>query len=388
MKFTLAQNQLAIMQEKNKLYSYLSAEFTKTYFAVGEGYLTIFFHGARGALKTRISIPATANSSGVNYFQVDYGKWLNAISKLSFADEIVFNLTAKYLKIGTEGSSDSISLGIISYEEDSSEAINISSFIEHRKPLVDTASLVVDKDLADALQVTTSIFSSAAQNNAVALKKESVMYADRSIILKVLTGSRGNFLKNRDSVGIHKFVGGFILQAMRFNTEFLFDENYETVYWEDSNSCAIIASERCVIELPTDEELSAFIPQEDSEKGRLTVGQNSLYASLEFFNGFYEASVWKPITFLCKKDTVKLYYKHPTTEVSKSLDTASVVQSMDAEFPIMSELLSKLLQKAIDSVDSSDVDTEQVTITYDEAAPGIHCVIGNSYDVVFAKLVQ
>jgi hypothetical protein len=222
----------------------------------------------------------------------------------------------------------------------------------------------------------------------VALKKDSVMYADRSIILKVLVGARDEFLKDRDSVGIHKFVSGFLLQAMRFNTNFIFDEHYETVYWEDENTKVVVASERCVIALPTDEELAMFVPQEDSERGRFSIGQNSLYESLEFFNGFYEASVWKPITFLCKDNKVKLYYKHPTTEVSKNLDTAEFSQNMNAEFQIVSELLTKLLQKAIDNSDSEDVDSQKVTITYDEEAAGVHCVIGNSYDVVFAKLVQ
>lgn len=387
MKFTLAQNQLAIMQEKSRLYSYLSAEFTKTYFSIGDGHLTIFFHGARGALKTQIPVPLSAEES-TKYFQVDYGKWLNAVSKLSFADEIVFNLTAKYLKISTEGSTDSISLGIVSYEEDSSEAFNIRGFIESKKPVVNSSSLTMDKELADALLVTNSIFSSAAQNNAVALKKDSVMYADRSIILKVLVGARDEFLKDRDSVGIHKFVSGFLLQAMRFNTNFIFDEHYEIVYWEDENTKVVVASERCVIALPSDEELAMFIPQEDAAQGKFSIGQNSLYESLEFFNGFYEASVWKPITFLCKDNKAKLYYKHPTTEVSKNLDTAEFSQNMNAEFPIVSELLSKLLQKAIDSSDSEDVDSQKVTITYDEEAAGVHCVIGNSYDVVFAKLVQ
>lgn len=384
MKFKLAQNQLAVLQEKSKLYSYLGSEFTKTYFSLGAGNLTIFFHGARGALKTKIAAPELTEEK-LQYFQIDYSKWLNALSKMSFADEISFNLTGKSLKISTEGSSDSIVLGIITYGEDSSEAANISSFIETRKPET-SAELILSKELSDAIQVTNTMFSSAGKNNAVALKADKLMYSDRSIVLQVNLSDQSSFLKDRACVNLHKFVTGFMLHAARFNNTFAFDDSYELIYWEDRDSQVLIASERCEIALPSEEEIAMIKPAEDSDKGVFSIAQRDMYTSLEFFNGFYEASVWKPITFLIEKGAVKLYYKHPTTEISKTLDTASVEVMQDGEFPIVSEMLEKLLQKAIDS--AGDDDNTTITFTYDADSPGVHCVIGNAYDVVFAKLVQ
>lgn len=383
MKFKLAQNQLAVLQEKSKLYSYLGSEFTKSYFSLGDGYLTIFFHGARGALKTRIATP-DAVSEEVQYFQVDYTKWLNAISKLSFADEIVMNLTAKNLKISTEGSPDSISLGIISYEPGSSEASNISGFIEAKKPAEDI-KLELTKELSDAIQVTNAMFSAAGKNNAVALKQDAMVYADRSIVLQVRLADQSAFLRDRAIVNIHKFVAGFMLQAARFNNVFTFDDGYELVYWQDRDTQVLIASERCEIALPTDEEIEMIKPAEDA--GSFTIDHRGLYNCLEFFNGFYEASVWKPITFLIEKGVAKLYYKHPTTEISKVLDGCQLDSTGYAgEFQIVSEVLEKLLQKSIDN--ATEGDNTSVTFTYDVAAPGVHCMIGNAYDVVFAKLVQ
>lgn len=383
MKFKLAQNQLAVLQEKSKLYAYLGAEFTKTYFSLGQGYLTIFFHGARGALKTRIATPEIS-SDDMQYFQIDYNKWLNALSKLSFADEITFNLTAKSLKIGTEGSSDSISLGIISYDASSSEAANISSFIECRKPSENTRNLELSKELMDAIQVTNSMFSSAGKNNAVALKTDALVYSDRSIVLHVRLADQSAFLGDRAIVNLHKFVTGFMLQAFKFNNSFVFDSSYELVYWHDSDTSVIIASERCEIAIPSDEELRMIMPAADSEKGIFSIGHRELYTSLEFFSGFYEASVWKPITFLLEKNEAKLYYKHPTTEISKTLEGVEIKYPLDGEFLIVSEMLSRLLQKSIDSSADENVSVE---FTYDAQAPGVHCVIGNAYDVVFAKLV-
>lgn len=384
MKFKLAQNQLAVLQEKSKLYSYLSAEFTKTYFALGDGYLTIFFHGARGALKTKIATPEVKTEE-TQYFQIDYNKWLNALSKLSFADEIELSLTAKFLKIGIEGSSDSIVLGIISYEPDSSEASNISSFIETKTP-VTKATMSLTREVADALQVTNTMFTSAGKNNAVAIRENSIVYSDRSIVLQVRVADQSAFLQDRACVNLHKFVAGFMLQAMRFNADFSFDQDYELISWKDSDTQVLIVSERCEIALPSDEEILMIQPNETSKKGVFSIPQHALYNSLEFFNGFYEASVWKPITFLIENGSAKLYYKHPTTEISKVLD-AKVEIAQDGEFPIVSEMLSKLLQKAMDSASGEEAET-LVTFTYDAEAPGVHCAIGSAYDVVFAKLVQ
>jgi len=374
MKFTLAQNQLAVLQEKNKLYSYLSASFTKTYFAVGEGKFSILFRGPKGAIKTVVDILATDKQQ---VFQIDYNKWQNAVSKLSFADEIHFNLTERSLKISMEGSTDSISLGIISFEDGSSEYETVTTFCEKQMATPLANEIVCTKEIADALTITNAMFSASGRNNAVAIYGSSVLYADRSIVLNV---RMPEIHLSQAAVNLHKFSAGFMLQAMKFDSKFMFDKDYETLFWKDSNSMVVLASEECEIAIPSEEEVKQICP---ANGHHFSISSKELFAGLDFFNGFYEASAWKPITFNLGADGVGLHYKHPTTEISKKLETKSPVA--DGSFTIVSEMLSKLLSKAIDV--RAD-ETVSVDFTYDADSPGVACEMGDLYSIVFAKLTE
>lgn len=381
MKFTITQKELAILQEKSKLFSYLSSTMTKTYFGVGDGKFVVFFRGVKGAAKLVLSAPEA--SEPVRVFQIDYAKWLNAIAKQSFADEITIALTEKYLKVSIDGSSDMISLGITPYEESSSEAEVLQTFIESNK--LEGNELVLTEELADTISVATSMLSAAAHNNAIALNADSVMYADRSIVFQAKLQESIATLAGRGSVDLHKYTVGFLVWAMKFNNVFHFSDDFQQVYWvsDSGDSCmtVLLTSEPCEIAIPTPEELQAIQPA--GETGSMVIDHRELAYALEFFNGFYEASVWKPITFtLSASGASKLYYKHPTTEISKELD-AKV--TLDCDFALSSENMSKILNRSIALTENKPLD---VQFTYDEDAAGVRCVIGDYFDVVFAKLIS
>ena len=376
MKFTITQKELAILQEKGKLFNYLSSTMTKTYFAIGDGKFVVFFRGAKGAAKLTLDAPGATEPARV--ILIDYGKWLNAVTKQSFAEEITISLTDKYLKVSIDGSSDMISLGITSYDSSSSEAETLFNFIESLRQTA-TNRIRMTEDTSDVLSVATAMLSTAAHNNAVALTNRSVMYADRSIVLKAFLQEPLE-LKEGVTVEVHKYTVGFMQQAMRFGDTFFFNDRFDTVDWEsrDGSMIAIMASEPCEIAIPTAEELEAIRP--GAKFGTMSIDHRSLDSALEFFNGFYEASVWKPITFSLDPSGSKLYYKHPTTEISKELD-ATV--DLAAEFALSSENLAKLLSRSI-SRNSEQLD---VVFSYDTEAAGVRCVIGDLFDVVFAKLI-
>lgn len=376
MDFTITQKELAMLQEKSKLFNYLSSSFTKTYFAIGDGKFTVFFRGAKGALKFSFGIAVSADTK---VFQVDYVKWLNAITKLSFADEVTLSLTEKSLKISLPSSTDMISLGIISYASDSSEAVVLKTFIEENA--IASNKLSLQADLAEAISATSSMFSSAGHNNAIALKRKSIMYADRSIVLEASFDNAIEFIKEGEAVELHKYSAGFMLQALKFGSDFFFSDDKSTIYWQstDGNMSVVLITEACEIAIPTSDELASIRP---TSGGSFDIDHRELYNALEFFNGFYEASVWKPITFDIGLKETRLHYKHPTTEISKELNVSANAIS---NFAIGSENLSRLLSQSIDRSGASEL---KVHFEYDSTSAGVRCIVGDYYDITFAKLVS
>ncbi len=373
MKFTLNQNQLASLQEKNKLFNYLSASFTKTYFAIGDNKLVVFFKGAKGALKTEIAIEAP---EAVHIFQIDYSKWTNALSKLSFSDEITCNLTEKFFRVSIAGNDDTITLGITTHAEGSSEAETVTSFIEAKKDIKHV--LNVTPELGATIALANSMFATQGSNNAIAFTADgNIIYADRSIVFQAPI-DLGGFVESTKPVELHRFSAGFILQAMRFGTRFEFNGGNDVIYWgsDDKSTTVTLASEPCEIAIPSPADIEMIKPKNG---GSFMIDHRDLYNALDFFNGFYEASVWKPITFSLGAES-KLHYKHPTTEVFKKLD---IENASEGSFVVGSETLTKLLASSIDRMDNEEC---LVHFEYDEEAAGVHCRIGDLYNVIFAKL--
>ena len=377
MDFTLSRELLDDIQKYNKLYNYLSQTFTKTYFVIGEDKFIIFLHGAKGAIKSVFDIEAPGKK---RYFQIDYGKWLNGISKLAFSETISVRLTEKFIKLQIEGMSDTINLGIIPCENESSEAELINNFIEDRKEQEEDCKLQITDEVVKAITSATSLFSPAGQNNSIALTKQHVLYSDRSIVLKAFMKNPLDF-GNVDSILLHKYIAGLFVYIYRENPEVTFIDDYSTVCWKDGiNTYLVLTSEICEIVIPTEEELKSITPVENY--GTLSVSRNSLLNSLNFFNGFYEASVWKPIVFKIEGGKeANLYYRHPTTEITKSLEHAG---DIDGEFIVGSDTLLKLVNRAGETEDEATV----VEFRYDQTSPGVYCKIGSVYEAVFAKLTE
>lgn len=377
MEFTITREQLDDMQKYGKLYSYIQQSFTKTYFSIGKGVFSIFFYGQKGALKTTFNIDTIEGDT--RYFQIDYSKWINALSKLSFAKEVTLKLSEKFLKVFVSGSSDIINLGIFSYEKDSSEMDTVESFIPNyiKRVSASTKNVNLTEDLISAITAASSMFSTAGNNNAIALFPHYVMYADRSIVLKANLKEQINI---PSKVVLHKYTAGILPFLYSSYPLVQFAQDFEVLLWDDTNGTQLVlASEPCEITIPTEAEVTSIAPQ--GEKGILVVPPAELQLCLNFFNGFYEASVWKPITFMVVANKeASLHYKHSTAEISKDL---GVVGDMDGEFVIGSESLLKLINKAVNTVEGGEV-----TFEYDADAPGVSCNIAGLFDVVFAKLVE
>lgn len=377
MKVTLNRAQLDAIQQYSKLYSHLSSAFTKSYFALGDNKFIIFFQGVKGALKTTIAVEC---SEATQYFQSDFAKLSNALSKVGFDNEVTLSLTEKQLRVLLPSSGDTINLAILKYLPTSAEAQTIQNFVESITQRVrdENTSLLVTEELLNAFSIAAAMFSSVGRNNAVAVRRSYVMYADRSIVLKAMLAEPLDI--SVDTIELHKFTLSTIIAAQKSNPFFQFSSDYSTLAWSDGNTTSfVLATEAIEIAIPSDDDIANIVPTDGAV---LVVDHRALQQGLNFFNGFYEATVWKPITFkIAATGEALLYYKHPSTEISKSLMASGTAPG---EFIVASETIAKLVSKSVEL----STDNIPVTFIYDDDAPGVSCKIGSLYDVILAKLVE
>lgn len=373
MMITLDQAQLSALQLKNKIYSYLGSSLTKTYMSVGDNSFILFFKGIRGALKTTIQIDAP---SPALLFQVDYGKWTNALGKMTFAKEICIEVTNKHLRISSsKESNDIISLGITTYPPSSSEELTLKSFVETaRDQLSSMMKFEYTDTLGGTLLLTNMMFSATGNNNSIELSDGKVTYADRSIVLQSHVDELNAVTK---PVLVHKYLIGLLNIVSRFSRQFYYDPKTQTMFWDDgTDTMFVFASEPCEIQIPTEEDLEQNIRPKRPHFAEIDSQQ--LFNALNFFEGFYEGTVWKPLTFETREDNFQLWYRHPSTEINKLIDP--IKHNAEGEtFTIASEMLERIVSRAIEE------DVKVIRFEFDEEGPGVRVIAGR-FDAVLGKL--
>lgn len=388
--FILTSEHLAVLQNKAKLNSFFNNTLTKTFFKVSNTQFILFQRGTSGAFSITLDITnSNLKDNEKLYYSVDYSKWNNALAKFSNFSEINITVKKNMLTLSTSGTSDVINLGIISYDIDSSEAILIDSFIDNRKnDLIDEdTTLVLTEELLENFQLADSLFSAQGKNNSIGLSENEVIYSDRSVVLKIhlldtLPNSLFKNLRGEDYIFIHTFFLKMFSLLSKTSDTVQFSRDYETIYWEDDNSKLLISSESREVALPTQDQWEAIKPVD--ENSSFTISLASLSEGLNFFTGFYEETAWKPLTFDINKNSVVLYYRHPTTEISKALGDVDLLSTTEESFMISSEILGKIINKVGNRFSLE----EQVFINYDDEAPGIYCRVNNTYEFILSKLID
>lgn len=387
--FNLNNSQLSILQNKVKICSFLSNNLTRSFFKISNDSFTLFQRGSSGAFS--IHVPAECNISNNIYYSVDYNKWNNALQKFSNYNEICITINKNMLTLSVPKTLDAINLSVLTYEEDSPEAILIDSFISGRKSEVinDNLELLLEENILENFNLVDSLFSSQGKVNSIGFSKNETIYSDRSVVLRVssVASVEDSFFDNlgtEDYVYIHSFFLKLFNLLAKTNTRILFSNDYETIYWEDDVSQLILSSENREVALPTNEQWEMIKPHKNAPGFSTNIA--SLNESLNFFTGFYEEIAWKPVVFEIESGKVNLYYRHPTTEISKAL-TSDTSRASDGCFMISSETVGKILNK-ISNRFSPDASVE---VTYDEESPGVYCKIdcdSVQYEFVLSKLVD
>ena len=371
-----------------KLYQYLYSNLSSSYFKATSDHLSIYLKGTLGLF--RVDIPCKSDTDEVKYFSVDFGKWANALVKFEGCDGLTLSINRNLVKISVDGSSDFITLSISSYGSDNLEVTSLDNLLEQRREniLKDNLHIDITDEIADDLHLANSLFIPQQDVNSIGLGKDGLIYAVRSVILKAHFTSDldedffSNLDPSEDYVYLHRYLIGLIHYIYSSNHTFNFSSDYSTMYWEDDTSAVYITQPPRELAIPSDEELSSFVPTTGTG-GSFSVDAEFLKNSLGFFDGFYVGSVWKPIRFesIANKEVI-VRYKHPTADITKSLPAVS---DRDGEFTLDSDTVRRILMKVSDKRLDKTTPLEAV-FTFDDDAPGVLCEIGDYYSIVFCKL--
>lgn len=371
----------------SKLYQYLCNNLTKSYIYVKDNTLSFYLKGNVGIFKQDFEV--NYNSDEPIIFFVDFGKWFNALQKFEYADSINLNITKNTVKISTPDSPDTINLGIISYSKDEADIVALlNKFPTDRKKITSVnLALTINDEMVSDFNLASSLFINQGRVNSIGLGRTGIIYADRSTILKTKFTFEVNdsLFKNlepgEDYIYIHAQLINLINILYKDNPEIYFSEDYSGIYWKTDDSELLYNYENRELAIPTDEQLDAFAPQDPNSYFEVDLGV--FKDALNFFNGFYEGSVWKPITFNCVANKeVTMRYKHPSADITKELPCSC---NTDGEFILESDAIKKVTSKVKDKrTDKSE--EMKVKFHYDNESPGILCNVGDYCNVIFAKL--
>ena len=370
----------------SKLYQYLYNNLTKAYVHVVNNTLSFYLKGNIGTFKQDFVVDYEGDP--ITFF-VDFGKWFNAIQKFEYADSINITVTKSAIKISTPDSPDTINLGIISYTKDDADIVALMAKLpnEKKKILGQKLALTMNDEMISDFNLASSLFINQGRVNSIGLGRTGIIYADRSTILKTkfTFDVDDSLFKNLESGEDYIFIHAQLINLMNLiykeNPVINFSEDYEQIYWEYDGMELVYIYENRDLAIPTDEQLDAFSPQDPNSYFEVDLG--TLKDALTFFNGFYEGSVWKPITFNCVANKeVTMRYKHPSADITKELPCSC---NTDGVFVLESDAIKKVTSKVKDKRTEKS-GSMKVKICYDDEAPGILCNIGDYCTVIFAKL--
>ena len=380
MTFTLINEQVAILQAKSKIYTYLSGTLTRCTLKLAAGEFTFALRGGYGLIQT--SVPS--DYVGENkYLSVDVVKWLTALQKFNAVDKINFTLTDSALKLQAKGVG-TISLGVTPLAADSQEALVLDTYISNeRDKYVNANRLNLTSDVIDALNLADAFFNTQLSNkvNSIGLGKQYVIYTDRSVVLRINVQDivSPEFLQT--STEEYIYIPTSIIKIFnllyKFREETFFNSDYKRVYWADDNTSLILALDIKKIAIPTDEEFAAIKPK-DLEKG-FEASTSGLKEGLGLFNGFYDSSEWKPITIeMVESKEVSFSCKQPSAEIVKVLENTT--PNISGVFQISSEALRKFVSR----VEEDKI--ESIFFNYEEEAPGVYITAENKYEIILPIL--
>ena len=391
-EINFSKEQIDSFISNSKLYAYLYNNLSKAYFRINETTANFFLKGNAGVFKQTFDIERKGESKESICFSVDFAKWSNALHKFSYADSLTLSISNKnnLIKLSTDSSSDIINLSISKYSEDSSDVITLTHSLPEKKNKITKSGLVLDlnEDILGDFNLVSNLFASQGSVNSVGLGKNGIIYADRATILKTefVTSIPDDLFESladdESYIYIHHYLLSLFPYLAKENTKIYFSSNYDSIYWKSEDKELVYMSDYREIAIPDDDQLEGFIPQNKDSLFELSI--SDFKDALDFFNGFYEGSAWRPITFVSTANKeITLRYRHPEADITKTLPC---VCDYDGTFILESEALKKVMNKVRDKRGDSKEGPMIVKVNFDDDAPGVLCQVGDYCNVIFAKL--
>lgn len=399
-KTTIAQEGIEKLTRYSRMYSFLMSSFTKTYVKFEDSSAILYFKGNKSVLS--ISVPLETPITDSQWISIDIQKFLSAAKKVAGNNGLVltFSRTPPTLRLSSDTTNDKITLSVTYYEDTDSEVTSLASFYTDYEQSFETGSKVsITQDLLDFIHISSTYMSTINKNNSIAIYNDRLVYADRTIVLKLVTEVLESKIVN-EPILVHKFVLGFLEFVASDTPSFMIDEGRTVILWksgEDDNFWAIISIDPCNIAIPDQADIDSIIPEKSAQQIAL-IKPARFTEAIDFFNGLFEASVWKPITFFWNyngsNQKIKLSYQHPSTEVEKDLIVEEFQGTLEkqtemASFILISDsvrtLLSRISPNGLIRLYFNNQPSDQahgagVLITYTDEA-GIE-----KYSAVLAKL--
>lgn len=387
MDIKLQKDQLDIINRNNKLYSNLYGSMNLAKFIVGNNDFIFSLIGDVGAVNTKIS----AETSGDSYivFSMPYNKWQTITLKFSTYNCVNIHITSKTLRVYTDESSDEAVFSINRYNEfDDVDSIaneytvrqivnNVKSFNE----------LYMTDELSSDLDLLHNMFSLQSNGNTIGLGRDSLMYADGSLIVKTkLTEPiQESFFKDTDEDYV--YISDDIIKLISLldsrSKVFKFTCNYDAIYWNDENTELYYQGSVQKSELPSDEDFENFKPSTDLSI--VSIPANVLKESINFFNGVYENNDWKTLKFnLSKLNGLNLIYTDRDSTVHYTKHVDGIICGLDSEFNLASDVVKNITDKTLKRFGP----TENISITYNNSPDTISVLINVSdlYEAILVKL--
>lgn len=391
--FELANYQLATLQNKKKVYSMMfnSLKRDDAIFKLSSGSLDFALIGTSGIIKTSIPISYEGETQ---YFEVDYRKFDTVLQKFIGEDKVNFSTTDSLLKIYTDTKKDLVNLQIMTVAPDSSDARMIDEYLDdtRRRDLVPGHHIEMTEDIINKMNLFSYLFDMSSRVNAVGFSKTHAFYSDRSIVVKDALAEPFNdamFEGIEDEDGyiyLHSDAMKLMSMLHLYKNGFDFDSSYSVLFWNDDDTSLIYQNDDKNVVLPNEEQWEGIKPQDQNVSFNVSI--NQLGSVVDFFNGIYVETGWKPLEIACVAGkTVEANYRNPLAEASKEFE--GVTCPYTGKFVVDADTLRKIISKEKDIVASN----AEVSFIFDEdgcqsPAPGILIKIGDDFEAVMSKLSE
>lgn len=387
MDIKLYKDQLDILNRNNKLYSNLYGSMNLAKFLVGNNGFIFSLMGDVGAISTKVN--AETSESSYIAFSMPYNKWQTITLKFSTYNCVNIHVTSKTLRVYTDESSDEAIFSINRYNEynDPGSIVNEYAVKQIINNVKSFNELYMTDELSSDLDLLHNMFSLQSNGNTIGLGRDSLMYADGSLIVKTkLTEPiQESFFKDTDedyvyiSDDIIKLIG--LLDSK--SKVFKFTCNYDAIYWNDENTELYYQGSVQKSELPSDEDFENFKPSTDIST--VSIPANLLKESINFFNGVYENNDWKLLRFnLSEANGLNLIYTDRDSTVHYTKHVDGIMCGFDSEFNLASDVVKNITDKTLKRFGP----TESINITYNNDPNTISVLINVSdlYEAILVKL--